>query len=232
PFSDDFQFWLGVITYNSGTDELIHEADYVHHRTSLLLQFTAQKNSEENHFEEELEQMEDLEPIDIPHAVGCSGSMTSDYGDVYHTFTAQTDDVDYTFSRKKFHLKQFDVELARSLGESLKTEEEGAYTPFYERFALDEHTFHFPMFHKDFVNHVEVSITDIGQVELSWTNDVFLRYNVGEEESEFTYIIRHTNRFADNIDYTEIESLETENGNTVTAYESDRLDNVTYVWEH
>src|SRR5699024_4076568 len=89
-----------------------------------------------------------------------------------------------------------------------------------------------PMFHKDFVNHVEVSITDIGQVELSWTNDVFLRYNVGEEESEFTYIIRHTNRFADNIDYTEIESLETENGNTVTAYESDRLDNVTYVWEH
>lgn len=174
--------------------------------------------------------MEDVEPLDIPHADGYVGSKTSGR-DLYHTFIAQTDDTDYTFSRNKLDMEQSEVELVQSIGESLKTEEEGSYSPFYERFSLDEHTFHFPMFHNDFVNHVEVSITVIGDDELSGTNDVFVRYNVGEGELEFTYWIKNINLFAGDDDYTEKE-FETENGHTVTAYERDYSDYVTYVWEH
>ena len=226
---NDFEFRHGEITYNSDTDELIYEADYLYQKMSFLLQFTAHKNSEEDIFEEELKQMEEVEPLHIPHADGYMGSKTGGR-DLYHTFVAQTDDTDYNFSRNHLDMEQDDVEVVRAIGESLKTEEEGAYTPFYERFTLDPSTLHFPMLHKDFVHHVEVTIGDIGDYEP--TNDIFMTYYVGEDDKSFTYQIRNEGRFAYSDIYIEEERFETENGLTVTMYVDEKAGNDVFVWEH
>lgn len=228
-YGNDFEFRMGQIIYNSDTDELIHEADYLYEKTSFLLQFTAHKNSEEDIFEEELEQMEDVEPLDLPHADGYMGSMTRGRH-LFHTFVAQTDDTDYNFSRNNLDMEQDDVEVVRAIGESLKTEEEGAYTPFYERFTLDLSELHFPMLHKDLVNHVEITIGDIG--DYVPTNDIFMTYYVGGDDKSFTYQIRNEDRFAYSSIHIEKERFETENGLTVTMYVNEKSGYDVFVWEH
>ena len=105
-------------------------------------------------------------------------------------------------------------EIVQSIVESLHTEEDGAYDPFYRNFALDLDKVKFPKMNDKRVAMHDANISVFGSDEDS---QISITYMLSEQDT-IIYTIENTETSFDD-DYKKIDEFTISNKKTVTAYE-------------
>ncbi len=213
--------------YNQKTEELRHRVNVTHAISDAFLAFETEKNTSEERYEEKLEEMNDAKPLD--NHTGYVGLVEED-GEKRYDFAIEEDDTFYFFERGRAVEEGYDEELVKLLGESLKTEEEGAYSYFYDRFKFHVDELHFPLMSKDAVENIEVEINDLGYWAFDNPNTINVTYDLGDE-TVFEFAIRGMEMYANDVGYSEVDQEETEDGIVVTTYDNERSEQQIYAWE-
>lgn len=118
-------------------------------------------------------------------------------------------------------------EIVEKMGQSLKTEEEGAYDAFYNDFAIDVNQLKFPLFHDERVSVYEASIA-IDKIKRNTT--IQLTYMLSEQDF-LIYQIEENSTIIDD-SYKEVESFTTTSGKLITEYvKEDDAENRVFHWK-
>lgn len=224
----DFNLSFLSIEYNQQTEELRHRVNVDYVGSDAFLAFEAEKNTSEDRYEEKLEEMNDAKPLD--NHTGYVGLVEED-GEKRYDFAIHEDDTFYYFERGWEVDEGYDEKLVKLLGESLKTEEDGAYSYFYDHFGFELDDLHFPLMSKDAVENIEVEINDLGFWASNEANIVIsVTYDLGDDTA-FTYEINGIEMLSGNETFVEKEEGETDHGITVTTYEDEVFEDTILAWE-
>lgn len=211
--------------YNPQTEELLHKVNVTHAISDAFLAFDAEKNMDR--YEEKVEALQDAKPLE--NHTGYVGFVEED-GEKRYDFAVKENDISYIFERGQSVDKGYDEEFVTSLGESLKTEEEGAYEYFYPRFEFQLENLHFPLINKEKVDHIEVEMSDLGYWAFSNPNTITVMYDLGEETT-LRFYIEGMDNYSSNVGYTVVDEGKTEYDIPVTEYETDLEYRTIYTWE-
>lgn len=225
-----FELLYQSITYNSESGELIHQVNYNHVRTDTFLRFEAEQQTSEERYEETVDRLQDAEPLEHSNLTGFYG-FTEEDGEIHYEFAAKGDDTIYFYENSCPASEGYDYALTKSIGQSLKTEADGAHSHFYDRFEFDLDQLNFPLFHQDHVSSVEVGVYDLGYWAFSNPNSVQVMYDLNEYDTKLRYSIDGMDHYSNNVGYTLVEEGETAGDIHVTAYETSTTLRSVYVWE-
>lgn len=215
------------ISYNQQTEELTHRVNYTHAISDAFLAFEANKNTGDARYEEKIEAMNDVKPLE--QHTGYVGYNEED-GEMRYDFTITEGNVFYFFERGEPETVGFDEEFVQLLGNSLKTEEDGAYSYFYDRFTFKLDELHFPLISQDAVQNMEVKISDLGYWGFDNPNTMLVTYNL-EDGGAFDYTINGMDMYADDVSFTVEAEDETKNDISVTIYHDEVAEQNVYAWE-
>jgi len=217
-FKRGFDLTNDAITYDPATGQLQHEVTYSHKVSDMSMTFAADKNTSDDRYEETVANMTEQKPFD--DHTGYYGYIEENDKKEY-TYALQTDDTSYLFERGWWDEDFFDEEFVKLLGESLRTEADGAYDYFYDDFAFKVDSLHFPLLSKDVVDDFNVTLQ---------TNALYLRYDLaGSANINFIVEAEEPTGFLSSL--SEIDEVKTDNGIALTVYESDDFGTTFYTWE-
>lgn len=118
--------------------------------------------------------------------------------------------------------EELNLEIFELVSKTFKTEEEGAYEPFYSRFTLDLDKIKFPSFDKEQAEMVSITMDYSGNEDSS---RIWVGYRLDNEY--FPYIITDEEPMVGD----QVNELEANDGTTVTIYEDAVYeDRRIYVW--
>lgn len=213
-----FDLTNDAITYDPATEELEHEVTYSHKVSDLSMTFAAEKNTSDDRYEEAVADMIEQKPFDDHE--GFYGYIENKDKKEY-TYALQTDDTSYFFKRGWWDEDFFDEEFVKLLGESLRTEADGAYDYFYDDFAFKLDSLHFPLLSKDVVDDFEITIQ---------TDALYLRYDLAES-ANINFIVEANDPSGYLSNLSEIDEVKTDNGISLTVYEAEDASITYYTWE-
>lgn len=225
-----FELLFQSINYNSQSGELIHQVNYNHVRTDTFLRFEAEQHTSEERYEETIDRLQDVKPLEHPDLTGFYG-FTEEDGEIYYELAAKGNDVFYFYENSRPESEGYDAVLTKFIGQSLKKEADGAQSYFYDRFEFKLDQLHFPLFHQDHVSNVEVGIFDLGYWAFSNPNSIEVRYDLDEYNTILRYSINGMDHYSHNVGYTFVKEGETEYEIHVTEYETSTTLNSIYVWK-
>src|SRR5699024_3064912 len=227
-FDNGFSLNSQSIYFNKNTEELTLNLSYIHAPTNTYLPLTVEKNLKNNRFEDTLNKLSDTKPLEKIN--GYYGYIEKE-GKKHYQFIAEEDGVTYSFEDFIGHNTALDSELIAMMGDSLKTEKDGAISHFYDRFSFRLNDLHFPKIKKDDVENVEVEIRDLGHWAFDNSNIIEVTYDFGDD----TYV-KFSNAGMDlynnNVGFEKLEEEHTEGGVTVTSFDDVYVEDRTiYFWE-
>lgn len=216
-----------ALTFHPKTGELSHEVKYSHKMSDASMTFKAEKKTSENQYEEMVDAIENKQPFE--EHTGYYGYIEEN-GIKEYTYAIQDEDTSYFFEKGWWDADFFDEEFVRLLGESLRTEADGAYSYFYDNFDFSLDSLHFPQMSQDAVEECTVTIRNLGYTGEEHSNAIYLRYTLTEGE-KISFIVEGMDTTSLMQNLIEKDQVETDNGTSVTIYEMDNREGTYYTWE-
>lgn len=227
-WENGFELYSQRTSYNQGSEEFNHKVTYIHTLSNAYLPLVAKKDTNHDWYAETVDQLKETEPLqDID---GYYGYMEEN-GEKHYQYIAKKDGITYYFENERDEKEGIDEDLVSMMGNALKTEVDGAYSHFYDRFEFEIDDLHFPQMDKDYVKNVEVEIGDLGHWAFDNNNFIQVTYDFGNETLMHFYNYGE-DLYTPNESYTKENEEETDGGETVITLDTEDFESGTvYLWE-
>lgn len=226
-WENGFELHFQKTSYNQGTEKFNHKVTYIHTPSKAYLPLVAEKNTNHDLYAETVEQIKEAEPLQEIN--GYYGYMEEN-GDKHYQYITRKDGVTYHFENERDEKEGIDEDLVSMMGNALKTEDDGAYSHFYDRFEFRIDDLHFPQIDKEYVKNVEVEIGGLGHWAFDNNNFIQVTYDFGNDTSMHFYNYGE-DLYTPNESYTKINEEETDGGETVITFDTDVESRTVYLWE-
>lgn len=226
-WENGFELNFQQTSFNQKTEELTHSVAYIHTPSDTYFPLLVEMNTEHDRYAEVTEQLKDAQPLQ--ERDGYYGYIEED-GEKYYQYIAKENGATYYFENNTDPEDRLNADLVSMIGDSLKKEEDGAYSYFYDRFEFKLDDLHFPQMNQEYVENVEIDIVDVGHWAFDNSNFIKITYDLGDNTLLHFYNYG-MDLYTPNVSYTEIKEEETDGGQTVTTFDTDIEYRTVYLWE-
>src|SRR5699024_3584297 len=190
-----------------------------------LLCFEANNMYTEDFYEELIKEFRKKKELNHKQIDGVYGL----FGDGnYPSYDLWGMDDDFVYNISIGNEKDVDTEkLLGLMGKTLKSEDSGAYDPFYENFTLNLDDVKFP---KLSAHHADLDSTMVSIDAYEGMNSAIeLTYRIGGSETIYYFISENEGSLYENL-YEKVEECELESGIVVTEYKDESRDDRLFSW--
>ena len=226
-WKNGFELFSQRTFYNQGTKKLNHKVTYIHTPSKAYLPLVIKKDTNHEWYSKTVEQLKEAKPLqEIDGYYG----YKKENGEKYYQYIAKKDGITYYFENERDEKEGIDEDLVSMIGNALKTEKDGAYSHFYDRFEFELDDLHFPQMDKEYVENVEIEIGDLGHWAFDNNNFIKVTYDFGNDTRMHFYNYGE-DLYTPNESYTKTNEEETGGGETVTTFDTDEKSRTVYLWE-